>query len=561
MKIFLSILLTISPVLSFAQIRTNNKVAAFNRVEGAVVVENYSQNQSFDKDLNGVTTFGGTPSIVTTAGVKLVGAGSLQWATAANTDILQVISKPFPIGTNGLNCQTSFIYATPSGGPVSTQEFTAYVANNAGTNISGTVNLPATFDIAGTQTSKTVTLYYPCPYVSATPANSYVNLVVKHTASNSTSIIFDELMMQQANSLGAGVPNNVFSAKVTGGVVSDENEDFINGNCGGPSAPYTCNFVSGKFNVAPNCVVAMADISTGSYVVISSQATTSSITMQTGTTAGSNRSFNITCIRAGSDFIQPTITPNQWNYGPRAYTPTFTGFGTVTNIECTEARDGVWNLIDCKFTAGTTTATEARVSLPTGNTSVSLAQGIRNTGGILALSANQVAADTVLIESNVNYLTFGAQGAGASGLTKLNGSSLVTSGTTISFQARVQISGWTENQNAPQLLGSVTSNATSALREEYAFFTCSSSSSLGTVSSPNVFTAIGNVSGGGCAVTIASGVYSSAPHCDISLFSSTSSTEIKLGAAPTQTSVLPTCTTTSAGCTVWQGSVKCTGPR
>lgn len=127
---------------------------------------------------------------------------------------------------------------------------------------------------------------------------------------------------------------------------------------------------------------------------------------------------------------------------PAAYTPVFTGFGTVTNIECNQWQDGSFGYIDCKATAGTPTAVEARVSLPTGWTSSTFTQGIRSASGTLsAFNVNAARIVFPLIESNVSYITFGNQTSGTAGLTKLLGTTLVGTGDTISFTARIPISG------------------------------------------------------------------------------------------------------------------------
>lgn len=483
MRILLSILLIISPILGHAQLSTNNKVAAFNRTEGAVVYENYALNQSFDKNLVGVSTpTGGTASIVTTSGVKLFGKGSLQFAVTSTGQLTAIRSKPFPIGLNGQTCQTKFTYATPYGGAVTQREFSYFVTNSSGTKISATATLPATFDIAGTQQSKTAVVFYPCPYNSVTPANSWVELTIEHIGSASTSIIIDEKFDMVANDIGAGVPNNVFSAKVSSaGVVSDENEDFISGNCAVASGTQTCTFVSGKFNIAPNCTYS---INASGVSGLASNATTSTTSLaftSFGSSTGTPNaaSFNIVCTRAGTDFIQPAITPNQWNYGPTAYTPTFgAGFGTPTNVSLFHWRTGKFLNVSGAFTSGTTSAAIGSISLPNGLTIDASALGINNTTsnpgqevGRFNYPAVDGFGNIVTAPATSTSVVYFATNNGTG--TRLTPTSSVSSNalpstTVTSIFFRVPIAGWTENQNAPQLLGSLTSNANSALRIETA---------------------------------------------------------------------------------------------
>jgi hypothetical protein len=97
----------------------------------------------------------------------------------------------------------------------------------------------------------------------------------------------------------------VFSAKVSStGVVSDENLDWIDGNCSG-STPYTCTFISGVFGVAPNCVTAPSIDPGSSISATPSTVSSSSVIVTTDNTAGAaNLPFNITCQKQGSDYLK-----------------------------------------------------------------------------------------------------------------------------------------------------------------------------------------------------------------------------------------------------------------
>lgn len=130
-----------------------------------------------------------------------------------------------------------------------------------------------------------------------------------------------------------------------------------------------------------------------------------------------------------------------------AYTPTFTGFGTVTAITCRWRRAGANLEIAGTYTSGTSTAVEARISLPSGLVSASSSLlGTLNAAGIQLRSA--VGAANVsywtLIEQSVAYITLGstAGGAGSGGLAKQNGSAVVSNGETYSFTASIPITGW-----------------------------------------------------------------------------------------------------------------------
>ena len=128
---------------------------------------------------------------------------------------------------------------------------------------------------------------------------------------------------------------------------------------------------------------------------------------------------------------------------PTSYTPTFTGFGTVTVQSFTWARQGPFVYIVGKFTVGTPTATEARLSLPTNITSNSSLPTISNAGTWSSdRASNSVWSFSPLIEQTQTYLTFGDQTASVGTLTKANGSAVTTTGDVVSINVRVWAANW-----------------------------------------------------------------------------------------------------------------------
>lgn len=131
------------------------------------------------------------------------------------------------------------------------------------------------------------------------------------------------------------------------------------------------------------------------------------------------------------------------DYDWTAYTPTFTGFGTVTNTNCIHKRDGSDLLLNCYFTAGTTTATEFRVSLPNSLTALSTLPTISIAGQMKAFSTNANNSGlNVLKEPSVGYVTFGVESTGNAGLSKTSSTAQIVTGVTYSFDARIPIQGW-----------------------------------------------------------------------------------------------------------------------
>lgn len=132
----------------------------------------------------------------------------------------------------------------------------------------------------------------------------------------------------------------------------------------------------------------------------------------------------------------------------KAYTPTFTGFGTVTNVSCFSRRVGDSLEIQGSFTVGTPIAVEARISL--GFDGVTLTSdpdkcpsGTSACGsGGRSPASNSAWSIHPLKEPGVEYLTLGLADASTSYLSKVNGSAAFGTGAKYSFTATVPIQGW-----------------------------------------------------------------------------------------------------------------------
>jgi len=166
---------------------------------------------------------------------------------------------------------------------------------------------------------------------------------------------------------------NVFSAKVSAaGVVSDENLDWISGNCTG-SSPYTCTFNSSIFTVAPNCTI--TNVTDGGGYFSAGSPSSSAFTYRSIlTTSGATTSigFNVTCVKQGADYKERNMITGSFEgiekcADPYECTDTFsakigiTGAVTTENIDfingsCTNATPLV-----CTFNAGVFTNAPACV--------------------------------------------------------------------------------------------------------------------------------------------------------------------------------------------------------
>lgn len=163
---------------------------------------------------------------------------------------------------------------------------------------------------------------------------------------------------------------------------------------------------------------------------------------------------------------------------PIAYTPIFTGLGTVTNIEMYSWREGANLVVSGNFTTGTTTAVEARMSLgfngSDGGLTTQAFPSIKVAGSVFFSSA-AAAVGTILTEPSTTYITFGSQSASGAGLTKQNGSTFGSGAKhTISF--KVPITGWTS--------GNTMSTAELAVRSAKARYTSTAGQSITNATTP-----------------------------------------------------------------------------
>ena len=124
-----------------------------------------------------------------------------------------------------------------------------------------------------------------------------------------------------------------------------------------------------------------------------------------------------------------------------SYTPTFTGFGTPSDVSFKYREVGGTLEIRGNFTSGVTTVTEGRISLPAGYTSGGAAvMPTIAVAGYLANTINAAAWFSVLIERSKTYMTFGKQDASNPSLTKIAPGNMTSNGNGMSLLASIPIS-------------------------------------------------------------------------------------------------------------------------
>ncbi len=359
-----------------------------------------------------------------------------------------------------------------------------------------------------------------------TPGQSF-GIKFKTTSSYTGNVFFDASYVKQ----GLGTQNlmldNVYSANITttSGAMSNLNKaGWISGCTAANQTVCTLN----GFTVAPNCTATLTGGGSSGLSVTMTTISASSISVYTWNTssgaAAASQPFTLTCQKAGNDYLNSSANAyvaNSANYSRRAYTPTLTGFGTVTNVECYEARENEYDVIDCKFTTGTPTAVEARASLPGSNVAQTFTQGIRMAQGMWCQNSTAtsiVKCAPMLIESGSSYLTFGndmTYANATSPLAKMNGN-VVAGSQIVHFTARVPIQGWT---NANYIVGSFQDVLTSPGAGLPKLYTASVTTTSGAIASQLGSWLSSCTAANPTVCTIAAGKFTAAPYCWASLVS------------------------------------------
>lgn len=177
-----------------------------------------------------------------------------------------------------------------------------------------------------------------------------------------------------------------------------------------------------------------------------------------GTTNASAWTFNFDNIQLGPREI--AVGPASTDFAP--YTPTFTGFGTTSNVNFFWKQDGDEMVIMGTFTAGTVSATAASFTLPNAlNAAADLpyvsglailegqSVGTDNAGGTGVFDSSQGVGVILVVDELLPNQVFFSQFNDADGNTnivvKANGDSLLNTGGRRSVTCRVKIKGWSSN--------------------------------------------------------------------------------------------------------------------
>lgn len=149
----------------------------------------------------------------------------------------------------------------------------------------------------------------------------------------------------------------------------------------------------------------------------------------------------------GSQIVPIGFAGTEW----QQYSPTVVGFGTPTSASYWWKRSGDSIHLMGTFIAGTTTATQAQIPLPSGLTiSSTKGSGVINLKGKWNTNTGASSvffdAGTVLATQGNSYIQFGIESSTANALNPANGSAFILSGSALSyFTEEIPVAGWSSN--------------------------------------------------------------------------------------------------------------------
>lgn len=208
-----------------------------------------------------------------------------------------------------------------------------------------------------------------------------------------------------------------------------------------------------------------------------------------------------------------------WSNGlSSSFTPG--GFGTTTLQSIWTRREGDSLHVRGYWKNGTVAASTAKISLPSGYTinsskfaSTTSAQqvGYLNQIRTGASGSNQIWQ--LFYDGSDTSAVYIAYQSASDVFTKVNGSSLASTGDGMTFDMLIPITGWTNNQSAPLLVGSVTSNSTGIERVERARVYWSSGTPTIRDQSGSWLGTATDTGTGQTNIAMTSGLWSSVPAC------------------------------------------------
>ncbi len=438
--------------------QTIDKTIEANYALGLKAETNLIKNPSAGKNRRYVTAVGLTPTRDTSAGNKIDNKASWSIDATAINDYQEFELIPTPDDLTSGNCGFSGIFKGNG---------TLYRAQI----LDGSSNVLAQTVVLTNETGwREFKVWHPCGASGARKVR-----ITQTEAGTAPAINVGKLFYGRMEP-GSGVPPNTFTAFMSSaGVVSGETGgDWINGICTiSDTSFFICIYTSGFFTQTPSCNIQVripGDSGTTSYTanIDGTASTTSNLQFRTAA-AGSktNQPVTITCTKTGADYIQPAITPAQWNFATKNTTPIWGNLGFtagVNKISYSRVDDRLVARGVVSFASGTGSASFLELTLPEGLIIDTGKMGTTSSGQQLGTwSWYDDAGSSGTMDDNfgpVLYLTTDRVFFRVPNDSNQFKTSVMASNDIFSFEFSVPIVGWTTSNAAPQLVGSVIGDTT-----------------------------------------------------------------------------------------------------
>lgn len=276
---------------------------------------------------------------------------------------------------------------------------------------------------------------------------------------------------------------------------------------------------------------------------------------------------------------QTAYTQDQANYGwtqdNNLITPS-AGFGTVSNKSIWKKRVGDTLFVRGYWKSGTVTSGAASMdlsSLTIDTDKLATTANVQRLGWVLSIRTSGTPGNINTGTSSVSVLTYDgsdnntiyvASNSGSDTFIKVTDTSTILSNNDgVHIEFSVPISGW-KDTNVPALLGSViTRESAIPMRILSSDLNCDGGSAITSQFPSGWVSSIGNISGGACAVTLASGIFSVTPYCWAIDNDAISSTGLVMSVDATSTTAVSLdCELEgSTACTSYNANLFCMGPK
>lgn len=544
MKLFLVLLQLFTPLHIYAQQADGREISG-TYAPGLFHSRNYVKNPGAEKNVLYTTN---SASIVTrTTSTPVMGVASYLIDGTSSAQTVKFDTGTLDNNLKGQNCEARFTFTGDA------SLYVAYVEQ-------GSTKITPNLTLTNETNARDVSINFPCGDLSS---NSH--LVIETTSASAAAIKVDDVYLGKVTNLGYGnydtdwvswTPTGTWSTNTTytGKYrrVGDSAQFSVKVSLSGaPSSTFSVTLPvtidTSKLNSTSIAEASFGqghanDSGTNTYIGDVVYASSTSVNMVGSAGSAALWSATVPFSFGSGDTVileftvpvlgwsgQNAIKTDQTNYGPTSFTPSTVGsqgFGTIAAESCFHQRSGKHLIINCKITAGTVAASEARITLPSSLTisttevpALRLLEGywIRSTA-----SATTVKRGTLIGNGGNAYINFSNDDytGTVNPLVAQNGNAIFSNSDVISFYARIPITGWQENQNAPLLVGSVTSGASGSIRIGSAIVAggsstsdCSSTPCTLYNNNDGLVSTATRASAGNYTVNFNTGIWSSAPNC------------------------------------------------